>query len=417
MYPEADGPPPPPPSGSGRQTAVIAGGRIVAAGLSALWLVVAARELTLDEFSDLALVLALGSALFFLTDAGYSNLLSAHVARVGSVQRRAVLSTIDRRVRGSFLALLILVPGYLVAANDANPVIPLLFLGSLIGNAIHGSVVAAFRSIGLSRAEAANESLSRGFLLVAGFLLLRNGGGVETAVVLYSVTDLLSAAVISVLGFRWMRTHPAPAEPLPDLHWRTALPIAIGSGFTTIYGRIDTWLVALLAPAGVSGLYAACYRITETLRLPAQAAGAVTLADANREGEGGVALARRRAIRYLGLTAVPAAILFVGAEPILRLLFGADFAPAAPILRVLALSSLASAVVSVLGPTVAVRTGFRFAVTVGVVTGLNLALNVVLIPHLGGTGAAWANVASEGVLAGLLVAAIGQAPVQPRAKV
>lgn len=410
MFPEADGPPPPAPSsnGSGRQTAVIAGGRIFAAGLSALWLVVAARELTLDEFSDLALVLALGSALFFLTDAGYSTLLSAHVAKVGAVQGEAVKATILRRVGGSFIALLILVPGYVVAANDTDPVIPLLFLGSLIGNAIHGSMVAAFRSIGLSRAEAANETFSRVFLLAAGFLLLRNGGGVETAVVLYSVTDLASAAVIGVLGLRWIRTHPAPAEPLPDLHWRRALPIAIGSGFTTIYGRIDTWLVALLAPAGVSGLYAACYRITETLRLPAQAAGAVTLADVNRAGSGGAALARHRAVRYLGLAAIPAVILVVGAEPILRILFGEDFAPAAPILRILALSSLASAVVSVLSPTVAVRTGVRFAVAVGVVTGLNLALNVLLIPHLGGAGAAWANVASEGVLAALLAIAIGR---------
>ncbi|MCU1370649.1 MAG: flippase [Ilumatobacteraceae bacterium] len=387
---------------------MIAGGRIVAAGLSALWLVVAARQLDLDEFSDLALVLALGSALFFLTDAGYSVLLSAHVAKVGAVQRDAVAATVARRVGGSFLALVILVPGYLVAANNPDPVIPLLFLGSLVGNAIHGSVVAAFRSIGLSRAEAANEITSRAFLVVTGFVLLRHGGGVQTAVVLYSVTDLGSAAVIGVLGLRWIRSHPAPAEPLPDLHWRRALPIAIGSGFTTIYGRIDTWLVALLAPPGVSGVYAACYRITETLRLPAQAAGSVTLADVNRAGSAGAALARNRAIRYLALAAIPAIVLVAAAEPILRLLFGADFATGAATLRILALSSLASAVVSVLSPTVAVRAGVRFAVALGVVTGLNLALNVVLVPHLGGAGAAWANVASEGALAVLLAAAIGR---------
>jgi O-antigen/teichoic acid export membrane protein len=396
---------------------VIAAGRILAAGLSALWLVVAARALTLDQFSDLALILALGSALFFLTDAGYSTLLSAHVARVGAVQRQAVINTVNRRIGGSILALAILVPGYLVAANDPDPVIPLLFLGSLVGNAIHGSVVAAFRSIGLSRAEAANETFSRMFLLGAGFLLLRHGGGVETAIVLYSVTDLLSAAVIATLGFRWIRTHPAPAEPLPDLHWRTALPIAIGSGFTTIYGRIDTWLVALLAPAGVSGIYAACYRITETLRLPAQAAGAVTLADAHRADADGAAIARHRAVRYLGLASIPAVVLVLGAEPILRILFGDEFAAGAPILRILALSSLASAVVSVLSPTVAVRTGVRFAVAVGVVTGLNLLLNVLLIPHLGGAGAAWANVASEGILATLLAVAIGRQRVPGLEKV
>ncbi|WP_426573126.1 oligosaccharide flippase family protein [Aquihabitans sp. McL0605] len=402
MEAEADFAPP----RSGRQTAVIAGGRIGAAALSALWLIVAARQLTLDQFSDLALVLALGSALFFLTDAGYSNLLSAHVAALGSIQRRAVTATIDRRIRGSIIALVILVPGYLVAANDADPIIPLLFLGSLIGNAIHGSIVAAFRSIGHSRAEATNEVVSRSLLLVVGWLWLSNGGGVEAAVILYSLTDLASAVVLSIVGIRWIRAHAAPAEPLPDLHWRRALPIAIGSGFATIYGRLDTWLVALLAPAGTSGIYAACYRITETLRLPAQASGAVTLADVGREGDDGLALARGRAFHYVGLTAIPATILVIGAEPILRLLFGHEFAAGAPILRVLALSSLASAVVSVLGPTVSVATGRRYAIAVSVVTALNVVMNLILIPHLGGTGGAWANVASEAALAGLLLAAL-----------
>lgn len=395
------------PPRSGRQTAIIAGGRTAAAALSAMWFVVAARHLTLNEFSDLALVLALGSALFFLTDAGYSNLLGAHVAKVGAIQPRALTATVDRRVRGSVLALAILVPGYLVAANDANPLIPLLFVGSLIGNAIHGSVVAAFRSIGHSRAEATNEVVSRAFLLAVGWLWLSNGGGVQAAVILYSLTDLASAVVLAVLGMRWVRAHRAPAEPLPDLHWRTALPIAIGSGFSTVYGRLDTWLVALLAPPGTSGLYAACYRITETLRLPSQAAGAVTLADANRDGAAGFQLARRRSLRFAALTAIPATALFVGAEPILRLLFGREFAGAAPILRVLILSSLASAVVSVLGPTVSVRTGTRYAIAVGIVTAFNVGLNIVLIPRIGGIGGAWANVASETALATLLLVAIG----------
>lgn len=388
---------------SGRQTAVIAAGRIVAAGLSALWLVVAARELSLTEFSDLALVLAIGSALYFLADAGYSPLLSAHVAVVGAIQPAALVDAIRRRVVGCMLALAILVPAYLVAADGSSAVVPLVFFGSLVGNAVHGSISSSLRALGHSAVEAGNEIVSRAAMVGLGWLVLSRGGGVVAAVVVYSTVDLVSAVVLSIVATRWCRAHPSPSSPLPDLGWRSAVPITFGSGFSTIYGRLDTWLVGLQGPAGAAGLYAAAYRIVDALRLPAHAAGAVTLVDAQRFGDAGAVLARRRALRYAALMAVPAAVLFVVAEPLLRVAFGDDFAAASPALRVLAVSAVFSAVVSVLGPLVAVRGGRRFAMSVGFVTGLNLIANLVLIPVLGVSGAAWANLASEAVLAAMFV--------------
>lgn len=391
---------------SGQQTAVIASGRIGAAGLSALWLVVAARELSLTQFSNLALVLAIGSALYFLADAGYSPLLSAHVATVGAIQPAALIDAIRRRVIGCVLALAILVPAYLVSADGSNGLVPLLFFGSLVGNAVHGSVSSALRALGHSAVEAGNEVVSRATMVGLGWLALSHGGGVVAAVALYAAVDLGSAVVLSLIAVRWCRAHPAPLSPLPDLGWRAAVPITIGSGFSTIYGRLDTWLVGLRGAAGSAGLYAAAYRIVDAMRLPAHAAGAVTLADAQRFGDDGASLARRRALRCAGFMAVPAAVLFVVAEPLLGIAFGDDFAAAAPALRVLAVSAVFSAVVAVLGPLVAVRGGRRFAGSVGCVTALNLLANLVLIPSIGVTGAAWANLASEAVLALLFLWAL-----------
>lgn len=401
----AEGPDAPAPEvlRSGRQTAVIAAGRVVAAGLSALWFVIAARQLTLGEFSDLALVLAVGSALYFLADAGYSPLLSVHVAQLGSIQPAALLDAIRRRLVGCILALVILVPGYLAASEDSSVVVPLVFFGSLAGNAVHGSITASFRALGHSTLEAMNEITSRALMVAAGWWVLHAGGGVVGAVAVFSGVDLLSAVVLGLVAVQWCRRNPSPPLPLPNLGWRATVPITVGSGFSTIYGRLDSWLVGLLGAGGSVGLYAAAYRITDSVRLPAHAAGAVLLADAQRAGKEGPALARRRACRYAAVMVLPGILLVVVAEPLMRTLFGTDFAVAAPVLRILALSVVASAVVSVLGPFVAVRGGNRFAISVGAVTSVNLVANFLLIPHLGAAGAAWANLLSESVLACLFL--------------
>jgi O-antigen/teichoic acid export membrane protein len=385
-----------------RQTRVIAIGRLAAAGLSAAWFFVAARALTLSQFSDLALVLAVGSALFFLTDAGYSTLFSSHAGRVGCLQPAALSLTIRYRLCGCLIAVAILVPAFLVAASDPSPLVPLVFAGSMVGNAVHGSVAAGLRGLGHSGVEAANEVVSRALILIVGWSLLASGGGVLAAAAVYAAADLVSGLALAAYAARWVRCHPAPLEPALDLHWRRSMPIAVGAGFATVYGRIDTWLVALLAPPGSAGLYAAAYRLTEFMRIPAQAAGAVALTAAERPDGSSGADSFRLARRYAVLAGVAAAVLAAFAGPVMTILFGEEFGAGASILRVLAVASVASCVVSVLAPTAAVLSGRAWAISVAAVLLLNLVANLVLLPALGGVGAAWADVLSESALAGLL---------------
>ena len=60
----------------------LAGGRIAAAGVSALWFVIVARSLSIDDFGSLALLLGLGMMLSIITDLGLSSLLADAVARM-----------------------------------------------------------------------------------------------------------------------------------------------------------------------------------------------------------------------------------------------------------------------------------------------------------------------------------------------
>ena len=63
-----------------RQFGGLAGGRLVAAVLSFAWLGVAARELTVGEFADFALLLSVGAMVGVVADWGWPILLNEAVA-------------------------------------------------------------------------------------------------------------------------------------------------------------------------------------------------------------------------------------------------------------------------------------------------------------------------------------------------
>src|SRR5262245_46419949 len=69
-------------------------GRLAPAGTSALWFVVAARHLSVQEFGGLALLLSIGMMTAYVGDLGLSNLLTHVVAESPEAARSAVGSVI-----------------------------------------------------------------------------------------------------------------------------------------------------------------------------------------------------------------------------------------------------------------------------------------------------------------------------------
>lgn len=383
---------------------MLAAGRIVAALLSAAWLAIAARHLPLSQFSDLALVVALGSVVFFVSDPGTSVLLSAHVARVGAIQPGAVREAVTRRIVGTGAALLLVEVTYLAASNDRSPIIPLLFAGTMIGNSIHTSYSAAFRSVGRVSVEAINEVTSRAALVALGSVWLTNGGGLRAAVLTYSSIELASAIVMTGLMVRHVRRVPVEATPEIDLSLRRSRPLALGSGVSTVYGRLDTWLVAVFSQSpNAAGLYGAAYRIMEALTLPTRSMGAVALSHgAQDSGEEGERSIRRLLLVGGAAVATGSVVVALVAPSLMAAVFGESFRGASTTLRVLAVAAVAGASASVLGPLAAAKAGPRYARVLAVGLLLNLGLNMALIPALGPAGAAWAFVVSEGFLSLML---------------
>lgn len=105
-------------------------------------------------------------------------------------------------------------------------------------------------------------------------------------------------------------------------------------------------------------------------------------------------------LRGVALAALAAAALaafgLVLGGPLLTLLFGPEYAEAAPIWRVLVLALCALTVNAPLTVAlVATREERAFAACALFAAAVNVLLNFALVPRLGALGAAWATVATE----------------------
>ncbi|HEX7138999.1 MAG TPA: polysaccharide biosynthesis C-terminal domain-containing protein, partial [Vicinamibacterales bacterium] len=186
------------------------------------------------------------------------------------------------------------------------------------------------------------------------------------------------------------------------------LPIGLGIVFSAVYFRIDVVLVQLWLGVEAVGRYNAVFRLVDAIRLLPAAVLAVTLPW----------LCRARDYRPLvGVTSfvivfsvLVAACVWIGAGPIVSVLFGSRYGAAAPALRILAIAlPLLSLNLALTHQLIAWNRQRAFASICAAALIFNLGLNVFLIPGLAIEGAAWATVGTEVcVTVGCLYALRGQ---------
>lgn len=389
----------------------LSAGRGIASLLSAVWLTLAARLLSLPDFGDLALLVATTTLLINLSDRGLQTQLSIHVAGNGGIDREALFDAIRRRLISSAGCAVVNGVMYLTVAHDRNPVLPLIAAGSILGTAVYSTILAAYRAAGRARADACNEAISRVWVLAVGTLWLLHGGGLVAAIAVYASADIASALLVSAIVLpgrvRSLRV------PRPDLRLRTTLPFAASLTLLTIFYRIDTYLVGALAGSAQVARYGAAYRLLDAVGLPVFAIGSMVF------GHSVVRSARDRLHLFLRLggvatsvTLIPVVVCLFAGGAIMRGLFGPSFGPAGGTLAVLMLSAVPAAVVAAGAPIVQPHDGRLFAWLAGGILALNVASNLVLIPAQGAIGAAVANLVSQAVFAiGVTSLAVRQAVV------
>lgn len=225
-------------------------------------------------------------------------------------------------------------------------------------------------------------------------------GGLVPLAIAMTATGALTAILQAIAAVKIARPNLRPSRQATVKLARVGLPVGLSGLLTLAYARIDQLLVFAIAGSTAAGLYGAEYRIVEqahlvpvsvmTTLMPILAAAWKT----NRE----------RALRLSWLAAEYLTIASLGglatslvvARPVTVLLYGADFADAAPALPVLAGAFVFICFGYLTGNLVLIAGLQRRLVAIGLI-GLvvNVAGNALLIPAWGFMGAAWMTLVTE----------------------
>ena len=215
-----------------------------------------------------------------------------------------------------------------------------------------------------------------------------------------------SALELALVGVAFAMVYRAWVGPLLRLRmrWSTARqllavswPLFISAVAATVYFKIDQVMLQHLGEPGDVGIYAAAARLSEIWYfVPFALASSLMPVLVSRRTQD--AAAYRRMLRWVfnivaWFAIALAAGTFLIATPLIGLLYGEPYAESAGILRIHMWAGPFIFMGTVLGRVLVVEDNRFFEVSrhlAGAV--LNVGLNLVLIPRLGGTGAALTTV-------------------------
>ncbi|HTC24272.1 MAG TPA: polysaccharide biosynthesis C-terminal domain-containing protein, partial [Gemmatimonadales bacterium] len=197
------------------------------------------------------------------------------------------------------------------------------------------------------------------------------------------------------------------------------LPLFAVAILTLVHSRVDTVMLGFMGTYRDVASYQAAYKLLEASRFAVRPATTVLFpllaAMAVRREWDGLRTYMGRALASAGWIGLGiAAVLALGADVIVRLAFGRQYADAAPLLRVLVLSLPLLFVGNIaMMVSQAICRERDLLVRLAVCLVINVGANLIAIPRWGPLGAAWTTVGSELLLCVLLLRANAVWLVQP----
>ncbi len=390
------------------------GGQALRAGVQLLYFVLIARALGSAQYGSFVAVTALVAIVAPFASWGSGNLLIKHTVRdrqaFPTYWGAAVATTLTTSLALTLLivavAQLALPPGLPLALLLLVALSDLLF-ARLID--VSGQAFQAFHRLDRTAALQLLPALVR--LAAAALLFVLP---VPKTALVWSSLFFVSTVVSAVCAVLWVRRDlgwgPLSLRPV-GREAREGGAFALSLSAQSIYNDIDKIMLARLVSTEAAGVYAAAYRIVDTAFTPVRSVLYAAYARFFQRGQAGLRGSAAFALQLLpwtgGYGLLIAAVLWLCA-PVLPLLFGADFAATADVLRWLSplvlLKTLHYFAADAL--TGAGYQGTRSAVQVGVAV-LNGLLNLWLLPRYGWLGAVWASLGSDALLAIVLWGIVG----------
>lgn len=380
------------------------------AGLMALVYILAARVLGDAGFGDFTLGLTIGAILAIVSGWGtnrYSSIIAAREpGRTTGILAENLGLTIV--LTGAYL-ILVLVTGVLVSGDRVVVTVAMILGVDFVIRGYTNLLRLFFRVHDLYRFESVTMFGERlGVVAASGAVLLLLPTPVMLAAAFVGgrlagsvFTSAIYLRNVGPIRIRFDR------EVGLDL-FRAGTPIAVRGGLSSLNLRADMLILGGFRSSSEVGWYGAVYKLLEgMLMLPGMILGSLGPHLSANFGADRHDVVRRlfgRSLKYLMIAGLfLSAALGVLADPLVDIVYGDEYAPAALALQILAITVvfafLRQAAIEVLDNV------DRREATVGVfgiAVGLNVGLNLFMIPRYGYVGAAISTAVSEFVLAGAL---------------
>ena len=374
--------------------------------LQAAYFVVIARTLGVAKYGEFVGITALVAIVFPFVGLGTEILLLKNVAKdrnLFSVYWGNSLSVTLVTGVGFILLLLLIVPVFLPHSISLLAVV-LVAVGDLIFGSITSLAGRAFQAVDRLDLSAHIRIAVVSTKVVAAIALLQffpNTSGLEW-IYLYLISTIVSALFAAMLVQRLLGSPRLElARIKPELG--EGVSFAISNSAYTIYCDIDKTMLAKLSTLSATGIYAAAYRLIDVSFIPIISIAGAAYAEFFRKGRDGVGAALAFAKPLVGISIGYALIAGLGLillSPIVPSILGAEYLPVVEALQWLAPIPLFRAMQH-FGGDILSGSGFqnqRSAMETGI-AGFNIAINLWLIPLYSWHGAAWASLASDGLLA------------------
>jgi O-antigen/teichoic acid export membrane protein len=387
--------------------------------------VVMARELGEAGFGLFSFALALVMLVTAAADFGQDRVLTREVARRPATLDGYLANTLA-------LKLALALPGLavataIVAATGADrttlAVVALLGL-AVIADLLTATCFAVYQAFERMAFIPVVLVTQRFVTAVVGIAALLLGAGVVPVAAIFLLSAVLGFGLaLTLLLGRVARPRLELRPRMWSALMRAAAPIGLAGLFAIVLFRIDMVMLAAFEPHQVVGQYGAAYRLFETTLFLSWAVGAAVypvLSRSSRTSDPPVAGVYERSIKLVVALTLPlAAGAAILADPLVRLVFGAQYDEAGEALALLAPAIAFYPLAYVAGYLLVSqdRSGW-LTVTYAVVAVENVALNFVLIPWFSLEGAALGTSISEFLAAAiLLLGAARTVGARPRVRV
>ena len=376
-----------------RAVTIVAGGALT---------IYAIRTFTVEEFGRYSIALALATTLSLLSEMGISGLAVRKITTTPKDESQLLAIAVAAEIATSAAAAALLIPvALLLGYPDEIVLLVAIAAGAVLFQGILAALQTPFQARRVMSYVAAFGALQGTATAAIGFPLLAAGTGPAGLMGAFVFGHLVALGG-AVFALRRTRIHPAWGGVSKRIggFLLAALPIALAGGADVIYERIDLLMVSKLDGIEAAEIYSvALQALIYTSLVPSIVMGAffpllvANLRDDPSQGQRSVMLLARI---FLVLSLPLVIVLVTCGESLVTFVLGSRYSDAAVPLAIVSGSMVLGFLNYLFWYALLAAHQERAKLRIlAVGLPVNAALNVILIPRYGPTGAAIALLASD----------------------